>query len=678
MKKASCTALIFVLAVTAVALQVHSAFADDDPPGRIARMNFTEGSVSFQPGGEGDWLTAVPNRPLTTGDNLWTDRDSRDELHVGSTIMRMGPETSLTLLDLDDDSTQLRLAEGSLIVRVRHLDDGNNYEIDTPNMSFALLRPGKYRVDVNPDGNSSTVTVWQGQGEVTGGGYSYQVLAGQRARFDGTDELNHDIVRIGNDDGFERWAFDRDDREDHYDARNYVSEEMTGYEDLDGYGRWDYVGGYGNVWVPNSIPTGWAPYQNGHWAWIDPWGWTWVDDAPWGFAPFHYGRWANGSRGWFWVPGPAAVRPVYAPALVAFIGGGAFTFGGGPAVGWFPLAPGEVYVPTYRVSDRYVTRVNITNTRVDTVRVTNVYHTYINEGGRNAPRIEYANQRVNNAVTVVPRDTFVNARPVGRTMVHGDARQLAEVQVIHQSPVQPVRTSVLGAATPARVHPPATVENRRVVAVHTPVPPRPSFEQRQGGGRPAAENVRQQPPAQAAKPAPVEKPEQVARPDRQPRPAEQPAPAQEARQPRAQENAPPQEAHSVPRPPEANHPAVAEPYRRAENHPAEPSRPEASRAQEPAPKPAPPAERNEALRPPQAEQNARQQQQWSHPLARPAPPVREPSLEQSRQEEQKFHSWQQQPKPAPAPVARAAPAPAPKPAARPAPHPPEDRKPEPK
>ena len=182
---------------------------------------------------------------------------------------------------------------------------------------------------------------------------------------------------------------------------------MTGYEDLDDYGRWQYVGGYGTVWVPSNVASDWAPYRDGHWAYIDPWGWTWVDDEPWGFAPFHYGRWAYAGSRWCWVPGPVAVRPVYAPALVAFVGGVGISIGGGPGVGWFPLAPGEVYVPYYRGSRGYVERINVTNTVVNVTRVTNVYNV-----SANVTNITYVNQRVNNGVTLVSRDTFVNARPV--------------------------------------------------------------------------------------------------------------------------------------------------------------------------------------------------------------------------------------------------------------------------
>src|SRR5664279_5923051 len=71
---------------------------------------------------------------------------------------------------------------------------------------------------------------------------------------------------------------------------------------------------YGNVWMPTSVQSGWAPYHNGHWVWVAPWGWTWVDDAPWGYAPFHYGRWVSLRGNWGWVPGPINYQPVYAPA----------------------------------------------------------------------------------------------------------------------------------------------------------------------------------------------------------------------------------------------------------------------------------------------------------------------------------------------------------------------------
>jgi len=577
---------------------------ENDPPARVARMNFTQGSVSFQPGGEGDWVDAVPNRPLTTGDNLWTDRDSRAELHVGSTAIRLASETSLTFLELDDRVLQLRLAQGSALVRVRHFDDDDTIEIDTPNLAFMVQRPGVYRVDVQPDGQTTIVDVYQGRGEAVGGGNNYTVLANQQASFSGDPDqgLNYEIDRISSPDWFTSWAFDRDRREEQSQAANYVSPEMTGYEDLDDNGRWSYAGNYGPVWYPTNVPAGWAPYRYGHWAWVAPWGWTWVDDASWGFAPFHYGRWVVIGGGWAWVPGPVAAHPVYAPALVAFVGGAAgFHFGGGVGVAWFPLGPGEVFVPAYHVSRAYVNQVNVTNTVVNVTQVTNVYNTYTTTNVNNVNRITYVNQTT--AVTAVSRDTFVNARPVAHNVVTVQARDIASVPVSHMSGVEPVHSSVMGSGKPTTAAPPRAVVSRQVVAQHAPAAPPVPFEQRQDKLL-----VR---PAGATAVRPVNE-----RPVSQPVNSSQPMNRQ---QPAVNPTAPP---------------PVQRPVQPAPNPQLQAPRPSAQAQGRP--EPAAP----EAARP---QPNA--QQGWSHPQARPAPPVQPKSESQARDEEAKYKNWQAKPQP---------------------------------
>jgi hypothetical protein len=646
MKTSTLLRFALVLTVTLSLLQVSRAWAQDqdeeqDPPSRVARLNYSSGSVSFQPGGEGDWVTAVPNRPLTTGDNLWADKDSRAELHVGSTGIRLDSETSVSFLDLDDHNLQLRLSLGAIELRVRHLDDGDLLEVDTPNLAFTIQRPGEYRIDVNGDGNQTLATVWEGSAEATGGGYSYAVVAGQRATFTGTDELDHEISQIPRRDDFDEWSVERDQRENRAEASNYISREMTGYEDLDEYGRWHYVPGYGPVWSPSRVAADWAPYRYGHWVWIAPWGWTWVEDEPWGFAPFHYGRWAFVDEGWCWVPGPVVVRPVYAPALVAFVGGGGFhlAVGVGEGVAWFPLGPGEVYVPPYRVSRVYVNQVNITNTRVNITQVTNVYNNYT-VNNTNINRIAYVNQRNAAAVTAVSRETFVNARPVDRNLARVDARELSQAPVSHMPPVQPAKTSVLGAGAPARFRPPAAIENRRVIATRNPAPPRAPFEQQ----RATAPNVRTETPRPNATPEPS-RPGQPGNPPRPNEPGRPPAPENAQRpnepaRPPAPGNVPrPNPPSQAMRPPEGNRPEAAQP----------PARPEA-----------PP-------RPPEGYRGGGPQYP-PHPLVRPAPPVQQrPQVDQN--EANKFRTWQQQ-RPAPPPRESA-----PRPQSRPEPqHRPEDHK----
>ena len=464
--------LAVVATVILVLFQFHPRARADagdnaaDPPARAGRISYTEGSVSFQPGGQGDWLDAVRNRPLTVGDNLWVDKNSRAEIEIGSTSIRLGPETSITILDLTDEATQLRLSLGSVLFRVRHFNSGETFEVDAPNLAFNVNQEGEFRLDANENGDQTVASVFHGAAEITGGGNSYSLTEGQQGTFSGTDQLNYDVAGIQAPDSFAQWSFARDQREDQARSRQYVSDQMTGYDDLDDYGQWRSDPDYGYVWAPAAVPVGWAPYRFGHWAYVYPWGWTWVEDEPWGFAPFHYGRWAFVRGGWCWVPGPAAVRPVYAPALVAFVGG--ITIGVGTApVGWFPLAPREVFVPWYHTSPRYVQNVNVTNTRVTVVQVTNVYNNYT---VNHASNVTYVNQHVSNSVTVVNHDTFVNARPVNQNIVHVDQRTIASARVTPAAVtrVEPARQSVTGVARPVAYRPPAQALSRPVVATRQP------------------------------------------------------------------------------------------------------------------------------------------------------------------------------------------------------------------
>ena len=515
----------------ALSFVAGSAFAqDDDPPNRAARLSYASGSVSFEPAGTDDWVDAVINRPLTSGDKLWADQDGRAELRMDSYALRLGPQTGFSFLNLDDNVVQVRLTEGSLNIRVRRLDENQTLEIDTPNLAFNVLRPGSYRIDVNENGDATLVTVREGQGEVTGGGSAYPIRAGDSVNFSGVDQLNADVEGIGDGDDFDQWSNSRDQRWEHSTSARYVSDDAVGYEDLDENGQWDSDPEYGTVWYPRSVAADWAPYRYGHWVWVSPWGWTWVDDASWGFAPFHYGRWVVARGRWCWVPSPPRpayvtreyVRPVYAPALVAWVGGPRFGVGvavGGAAAGvaWFPLGPRDVYTPSYHVSQRYVERVNVSNTRiVNRTQVTNVYNTvYVNKTV-NVTNITYQNQRANNSVTATSQASFTTAQPVGRNQVRVDARQMAAAPVTPLASVAPQQRSFAGAGGAAKAHPPANFASRNVVAKTAPPPaPVPVAQQMKAvqanGGRPvAAAQVRANQPEPARANVKVAAPAKVA------------------------------------------------------------------------------------------------------------------------------------------------------------------------
>ncbi len=450
-----------------------------DPPTRVARLNYVQGAVSFQPAGEQDWLEADINRPLTTGDNLWADKDSRGEIHIGATSIRLSSETGISFLNLDDRTVQLQLAQGTIEVHLRRLEPGNAFEIDTPNLAFTLAASGEYRIQADPDGNSTAIIVREGAGQVTGAGESYDLTAGQQYTFNGTDQLTFDAQAAPEFDNFEDWCQAQDQRENSSASARYVSRDVDGYYDLDGNGDWQTDPDYGAVWVPAGVAVGWAPYRYGHWIWIGPWGWTWVGDEPWGFAPYHYGRWAQVRGGsWGWVPGPMVVRPVYAPALVGFVGGAGFGVGVGfgsgfSGVAWFPLGPRDVYIPSYRTSPRYVQNINVTNTRVINVtQVTTAYNNYLVNRNVGASRVDYTYAHNAVAVTAVSRETFVGAKPVATGFVRVTPEQLQNAHVIQQTPLAPTRSSyVAAAAKPARGTPPVAFSERPVVArLNPPMP----------------------------------------------------------------------------------------------------------------------------------------------------------------------------------------------------------------
>src|SRR5882762_3476053 len=187
-----------------------------------------EGSVSFQPAGEPEGVEAVPNRPMTTGDKLWADKDSRAELQLGSAVIRLNSETGFSFLNLDDNTTQIQLTAGSINVRVRRLDRNDVFEVDTPNLAFSVTQPGSYRVEASEDGTYTVVSIREGEGEATGNGQTYTIHAGQRVTFSGTDSLNAEVTEIGGSDQFDTWAYNRDHRYDQSRSAQYLSRDVVG------------------------------------------------------------------------------------------------------------------------------------------------------------------------------------------------------------------------------------------------------------------------------------------------------------------------------------------------------------------------------------------------------------------------------------------------------------------
>jgi hypothetical protein len=473
-----------------------------DPPSRIARLSYREGDISLLPSGEQNWGDASLNRPLTTGDRLATGDNGRAELQLDSGTLRLADDSNAGFLTLNDQLTQVELTQGTANLTVNNLGDGQGYEIDTPTVALVINQPGTYRVDISEDGKSTRVTDFDGRATVYGeGGAQRLVIAGRSYEFADSSLNEVTVNAIEGGDDFDAWCNSRNQRYSAAPNDQYVSPDVVGAQDLDQYGNWQSDPDYGQVWYPTNVAPDWSPYSDGYWSYVGPWGWTWVDAAPWGFAPYHYGRWAHVRERWCWVPGPIGVRPVYAPALVAFVGGAGFSVSvsAGRPVGWFPLGPGEVYNPWYRASRGYYTNVNVTNIYVRnnrTVVINNINNNYnYFRGGRDMPNERYVNRDVPHAFRAMSAQDFVAARNARQHMATVDPRQFANAPVMSRgvSGIAPVHTS-FAPPRPANARQlPAGGFQREVVAR---TPPAANF-----GGRPA--NVAGAPRMAAAAPSNV-------------------------------------------------------------------------------------------------------------------------------------------------------------------------------
>ncbi|MBV8189692.1 MAG: hypothetical protein JO339_20790 [Alphaproteobacteria bacterium] len=420
--------VVFV-AIAAVAFSC-AAQAQSEPPGRVGRLAFTQGTVSFHDPQQDGWTPAMVNTPLTSGDAIWTEPNAHSEVSLGGTRIRMEGATQLDMLAVDDSQTRLQLDQGRIDVRSFAMDTQQPYQVLTPRGTASLTDQGDYYIESGSSQDPTRLGVRSGAAEFQAmNGQTVPVHPGEVAEL--TGDPDNPQIRIVNTappppPGY--WAVR--DRQVVYDQPpQYLTASVTGYEDLNAYGAWTNDPTYGEVWYPRAVPAGWEPYRTGRWVYQPPWGWTWVDDQPWGFAPYHYGRWAHVGSRWAWVPPEREQRPMYAPALVAFVGGVelAAVLGNRAAspVGWFPLGPREAYVPPYSADRDYYLRVN---------RGARVQDEILSERWQRAERREAAPER--NApfmnqrfATVMPAAAFVRSQPVTRAALQVAPDRIAAAPV---------------------------------------------------------------------------------------------------------------------------------------------------------------------------------------------------------------------------------------------------------
>ncbi|HEY7852059.1 MAG TPA: DUF6600 domain-containing protein [Caulobacteraceae bacterium] len=526
----------FLFGLLGASALVAATAALADPPERVGRVGYIEGAVSLQPSQSDDWTQAFVNFPVVEGEGLWTGDDGRVEIQVGGVDASLDNQTDLDVAELSYGEMRLALTQGSVTIHVRGNPEGGVI-VATPAGDVRLDGRGFFRVDVaapDEEGGSSPaeVTVFQGQAEAPGPGGYTPVSAGEAATlYPGYDPQ----FQAADDTAVDDWAPERF-RAERAQASGYrLPDAISGGADLGRYG--DYVSSpeFGTVWFPRDVPADWAPYRFGRWVNVAPWGYTWVDDAPWGFAPFHYGRWAQFDGRWGWIPGQPQARPVYAPALVAFVGdeGWGAQIGVGGAVGWVPLGPDELYRPTYGVSEDYLRRANAADVRSDRLA------SMIARRDLAQDRAEALRYRNATAATVVRGDALARGLRIREARVQVAPDVLARAPAAR--PVLPPPPRPAAIAQPGNRPPPRLRALRS--AVDAP-PARP-------GAAPVISGTRAAPPPRADAPA-----------ARLIAPAQRRNPAAQNRQAVTDSTGAPvaTPARPVPRPPRpaANPPAAAE------------------------------------------------------------------------------------------------------------------------
>ena len=475
--------LVIVAVVCAVVAGVgvglwmkHERTASAESLPSAARIQRVDGQVALDNSNgtntdNDQWINATENQPFSVGDRIYTRENSHASVaFTGRNFARLNPNTSLDVLALEDQRTQLALRDGYAMFDVGYLNSGDLFEVATPYGAVDFQQPGLYNVGI--DNGRVLVSVLNGLAQVVGMGGSGQISKGQVLTLLGSTAADVVLSQLnGGDagylvDDYYGYQYPRyyDGRYRDYNAylndpyyfdpyrRNvsyqYVNSYIPGLYDLDYYGDWRNLDGYGYAWSPR-VDNGWAPYQEGYWYSDYPYGPTWVSSEPWGYAPYHYGRWAFVGDRWYWVPGSTSTTPVYSPALVAYV-----PFGQND-IGWVPLGPGDTYVPRYYNTNwepNYLTRDNLYQ------RVVNL----------NVP----------NAVTVVSVDDFVRGADWRRAR-KADRNMLAQVNpVLDPLLVTPLRNAVVHSAWgrgKIDIPPGIAKKIRETTVVTSSAPPAPRF-----------------------------------------------------------------------------------------------------------------------------------------------------------------------------------------------------------
>jgi len=298
---------MLALGVVVSAMLMGSAAAESKA--RIVRLSEVRGNVQMDRGTGDGFEKTFLNMPIIEGSHLKTGDEGRAEVEFeDGSALRIVPNSEINFahLALGDDGRKLstiQLTQGTLYVNV-HGQKGDHFMVNFGSESITLVEPAHFRLDLTSD--EAVLAVFKGRLDVSGQSGPVEVSEKHSATFDVHSD-RYDVAKNYEDDPYDDWDKEQSEYHDRYaNARgaDMSSPYSYGSSDLNYYGNYFAVPGYGMVWQPYFTDASWNPYMDGGWVWYPSCGYMWVSAYPWGWMPYYYGNWAFvPGYGWVWQPG---------------------------------------------------------------------------------------------------------------------------------------------------------------------------------------------------------------------------------------------------------------------------------------------------------------------------------------------------------------------------------------
>jgi uncharacterized protein DUF6600/FecR-like protein len=303
-------------------LSVTPALADSHA--RIVRLSYIDGNVQIDRNLGQGYEKAILNMPLTEGMKVATN-DGRVEIEFeDSSTVRLTPKselefTQLALRDSGGQVSTLTLKQGQAYVNYENKQKENEFTVAFARERVRLDQAAHFRVDV--EDASAQLAVFKGDLQVEGPSGKVDLTRNRTVTFDLAADDKYEIAKNVEEDPFDAWDKQLDRYQQQYAKAGSYKDYPYGYgvSDLNYYGNYYDVPGYGQMWQPYFVGVGWNPFMDGAWMYYPGCGYTWVSAYPWGWMPYRYGSWAFvPGYGWMWQPGgwgggwytvPAVVNP---------------------------------------------------------------------------------------------------------------------------------------------------------------------------------------------------------------------------------------------------------------------------------------------------------------------------------------------------------------------------------